>query len=195
MRYKKALLIVDVQNDFCPRGALAVSEGDKVVPVINRYIRVFLRRKLLIFSCRDWHPKKTKHFKSFGGLWPEHCVQGTRGARYHPKLKLPKNTIIVSKGMEPEKDSYSSFQAKDKAGHSFYSVLKELGAKELYIAGLATDYCVKFSALDALKKGLKVNILLDAVKGVNLKPDDSTKAIQLLVKKGARILNLRKLKL
>ena len=93
MKLKKALLIVDVQNDFCPGGALAVPGGDKIGPAINKYIRIFAKKKLPIFASRDWHPIRTKHFKDFGGVWPVHCLQNSRGAAFHPKLKLPKETI------------------------------------------------------------------------------------------------------
>ncbi len=190
MKFNKALLVVDVQNDFCPGGALAVPEGDKVVPILNKYIKIFSKKKLLIFASRDWHPKKTLHFKKFGGVWPAHCVQGTKGAEFHPKLKLPKEAIILSKGMNPKEDSYSAFQAENPDGISFLNLLKIFGIEEIYIGGLATDYCVKFTTLDALKKGFKVRVLMDAIKGVNLKPDDSTKAIARMLKMGANKLTL-----
>ncbi|MCM8792549.1 MAG: isochorismatase family protein, partial [Candidatus Omnitrophica bacterium] len=109
LKLKKALLIVDLQNDFCPGGRLAVPRGDKIVPIINKYIKLFSKNKLPIFASRDWHPKRTTHFKKFGGLWPVHCVQNTKGAQFHPKLRLPQETIIISKGMSPQKDSYSAF--------------------------------------------------------------------------------------
>lgn len=186
MKLKKALLIVDVQNDFCPGGALGIKDGDKIIPFINKYIKIFTSKKLPIFASRDWHPKKTAHFKKFGGVWPQHCIQDTKGATFHPKLKLPKEAILLYKGMDPEKDSYSAFQAQDENGMSLANLLKILDIKELCIAGLATDYCVRFTALDALKKGFKVKILSDAIKGVNLKPQDSEKAIKEMVKQGAR---------
>jgi nicotinamidase/pyrazinamidase len=191
MKLKKALLIVDVQNDFCPSGALGVPEGDKIVPVINKYINIFRKKKLPIFLTRDWHPVKTKHFKDFGGIWPVHCIQNTRGAAFHPKLKIPPNAILLYKGMDPGKDCYSSFHAEDERGIDLAKLLKMLGIKELYIAGLATDYCVRFSTRDALKHGFKVKILIDAIKGVNLKPDDSEKAIKAMVKKGAKKITLK----
>jgi len=186
MKAKKALLIVDVQNDFCPGGALAVPEGDKIVPKINQYIRIFSRKKLPIFASRDWHPVKTKHFNDFGGVWPAHCLQNTKGAAFHPQLKLPKETILLYKGMDPEKDSYSVFQAEDTSGMGFLKFLHLLGVAELYICGLATDYCVKSSVLDALKNGFKVKLLTDAIKGVDIKPGDSEKAIKEMVKKGVK---------
>jgi nicotinamidase/pyrazinamidase len=191
MRLKKALLIVDVQNDFCPGGALAVPEGDKIVPVLNKYINIFAKNKLPIFASRDWHPVNTKHFRDFGGVWPVHCIRNTRGASFHPKLKLSKDVILLYKGMDPGKDSYSAFQAEDEKGMSLLKLLKLFGIKELYIAGLATDYCVKSSALDALKNGFKVKLLMDGIRGVNLKADDSEKAIQQMVRKGAKKITLK----
>lgn len=187
-------MVVDVQNDFCPGGALAVPEGDKIIPALNKYINYFSKNKLPIFASRDWHPKKSKHFKKFGGVWPVHCVQGTRGAEFHPRLKLPKEAIIISKGMQPEKDSYSAFQAQDSNGMDFLALLKYLGVQELYIGGLATDYCVKFSTLGALKNGFKAGLLMDAIQGVNLKPKDSSEAIEQMLKTGAKIATLKNIK-
>ncbi|MFH1853921.1 MAG: bifunctional nicotinamidase/pyrazinamidase [Candidatus Omnitrophota bacterium] len=191
MKVKKTLLIVDVQNDFCPGGALGIKDGDKIIPFINKYIKIFASKRLPIFSSRDWHPKKTAHFKKFGGVWPQHCIQDTKGAAFHPKLRLPKEAILLYKGMDPEKDSYSAFQAQDENGMSLVNLLKILDIKELYIAGLATDYCVKFTAHDAIMEGFKVKILLDAIKGVNLKPDDSEIAIREMVKIGAKKITLK----
>ena len=194
MKIKKALLVVDVQNDFCPGGALGIKDGDKIIQAINKYIKIFASKKLPIFATRDWHPGKTKHFKQFGGVWPVHCVQGTKGASFHLKLRLPQQAILVYKGMDPEKDSYSAFQAEDKKGTTLPKLLKKLGIEELYIAGLATDYCVKFTTHDAIRKGFKVKILLDAIKGVNLKPYDSEEAIKEMVKQGAKKITLKNIK-
>ena len=191
MKAKKALLIVDLQNDFCPGGALAVPGGDKTAPVVNKYIKIFQKKKAPVFATRDWHPLRTKHFKDFGGIWPLHCVQNTPGAAFHPKLKLPKDAILLYKGMDPQKDAYSAFQAEDAQGVSLPKLLRLLGVKELYIAGLATDYCVRSSALDALKQGFKVRLLIDAVRGVNLKPRDSEKAIQVMLRRGAKKISLK----
>jgi len=193
MKPKKALLIVDLQNDFCPGGALAVPGGDKVVPAINKYINIFKKNKLPILASRDWHPIKTRHFKDFGGVWPVHCIHNSKGAAFHPKLKLPKDAIILSKGMDPEKDSYSVFQAEDNRGMSFANLLKILGIKELYVGGLATDYCVKLSVIDALENGFKVKLLPDAIKGVDLKAKDSEKAIKAMVKAGVRKITLKQM--
>ena len=188
---KKALLIVDVQNDFCPGGALGVPQGDKIVPVINKYVKIFAKKKLPVFATRDWHPVRTKHFKDFGGLWPVHCLQRSSGAAFHHKLRLPRDVILLYKGMDPEKDSYSSFHAEDARGMTLDKLLNIAGIKELYIAGLATDYCVRFTTRDAIKHGFKVKILMDAIKGVNLKPDDSQKAIKEMVKLGAKKITLK----
>jgi nicotinamidase/pyrazinamidase len=194
MRPKKALLVVDVQNDFCPGGALGIPSGDKIIPKINKYIRAFVKKKLPIFATRDWHPVKTRHFRDFGGVWPAHCIHNTRGSLFHPELKLPKDAILLYKGMDPEKDSYSAFHAEDGNGVAVAHILAKLGIKEIYIAGLATDYCVRFSARDALRHGFKVKILTDAIQGVNLKPKDSESAIKEMVKGGAKKITLKDLK-
>ncbi len=188
-RPARGLLIVDVQNDFCPNGALAVAGGDKIIPVLNRYIEIFSRGKDPVIASRDWHPAKTKHFRDFGGPWPAHCVQNTPGAAFHPALKLPARTIVVSKGMDPDKDSYSAFQAVDERGRPLRDILKDAGVKELWIGGLATDYCVKASALDALKH-FRVNLLVDAIKGVDLNPGDSQRAVEEMLAAGAREMTL-----
>jgi nicotinamidase/pyrazinamidase len=183
MKKTKALLIVDVQNDFCPGGKLAVSEGDKVVPVLNKYIAFFSKNNLPVFASRDWHPRKTGHFRQYGGKWPQHCVQETEGAQFHPGLRLTKDTMIISKGMDPEKDSYSAFLGEGPDGKSFANILKGMAIGELFIGGLATDYCVRHSVLDALESGFKVNLLTDAVKGVD--KDDSKRAIEEMTGAGA----------
>lgn len=175
---RQALLVVDVQNDFCPGGSLAVPRGDEVVPKVNRAIQLFERRGLPIVASRDWHPRETRHFKAFGGAWPPHCIQGTKGARFHPGLKLPKRVIIVSKGMDPEEDSYSAFQAVTSKERDLESTLRELGVDELVVCGLATDYCVRASAIDAFKRGFRVRVLRDAVRGVDLKSGDSDEALR-----------------
>ncbi|MBI4706604.1 MAG: bifunctional nicotinamidase/pyrazinamidase [Candidatus Omnitrophica bacterium] len=193
MKAKKALLVVDVQNDFCPGGALGIPEADKIIPVVNRYLKFFSKKESFVFATRDWHPLRSKHFKDFGGVWPVHCVQNTPGAAFHPKLKLPKGAIYLYKGLDPKKDSYSSFQAEDERGMSLEKLLDFFKVKEIYIAGLATDYCVKFTAHDALKHGFKVNILMDAIKGVNLKPNDSEDAIKRMVKEGVKKVTIKKL--
>lgn len=192
MSSRRALLVVDVQNDFCPGGALAVAQGDKVVPALNRYIEISSKNKIPVIASRDWHPRQTKHFKEFGGVWPVHCVRNTPGAAFHPALKFPAQTIVVSKGIDPDKDSYSAFQAVDERGRPLRDILKDAGVKELWIGGLATDYCVKASVLDALQH-FKVKLLMDAIAGVNIHPDDARAAIEEMLKAGALEMTLEKL--
>jgi nicotinamidase/pyrazinamidase len=185
MEEKAALVIVDVQNDFCPGGSLPVAEGDKVVAVLNRHIEKFFSAGLPIFATRDWHPANTRHFNTGGGQWPPHCVQDTEGGKFHPALALPKSAVVVSKGVSPDADSYSGFEATDAAGTGVAERLRGMGVERLFVGGLATDYCVKFTVLDGLKEGFKVTLLEDAVRGVNLRPDDSDRAIDEMVRAGA----------
>jgi len=187
MRSDKALVVVDVQNDFCPGGALAVPDGDAVVPALNTHIDAFQRRGDAIFFSRDWHPDVTKHFKKNGGAWPAHCVRETPGAAFHPDLKVPKDAVVLSKGMDPDAEGYSVFSARDEKGVAFETFLATRGIKQLFIGGLATDYCVKATGLEALDKGYKVFILLDAVRGVNVKPGDADKALAELASRGAHL--------
>ena len=184
---RDALVIVDVQNDFCPGGALAVSHGDRVVPVLNGYAERFARRGAPIFASRDWHPHRTRHFKAYGGAWPPHCVQDTPGAQFHPGLELPAGTEIVSKGMDPDQDAYSCFQAETGDGLPFAAALGEHGASRLFVGGLATDYCVKATVLDALKEGFEVVVLQDAVAAVEVAPGDGERALDAMKDAGARL--------
>jgi nicotinamidase/pyrazinamidase len=185
MQGKDALIVVDVQNDFCPGGALGVRNGDEIIPLLNRYIERFNAARLPVIATRDWHPPVTTHFKDFGGVWPVHCVQRTQGAAFHPDLKLPPQAILVSKGTAADEDSYSAFHGKDEAGTPLSQLLQELGVERIFVGGLATDYCVKYTALDGIKQGLAVVVLGDAVRGVNLQPDDSEKAFVVVRDAGA----------
>jgi len=184
---KTALLIVDVQNDFCPGGSLPVPCGDAVMPVLNRAIAAAHQRGWPIIASRDWHPPTTKHFKTFGGQWPVHCVQGTAGAAFHPQLQFPPETVIISKGARPDEESYSAFEGTDSKGTKLAEHLHLLGIQELYIGGLATDYCVKCTALDALTHGFQVHLIADAVRGVDLTPGDAARALEALRAQGASI--------
>jgi nicotinamidase/pyrazinamidase len=184
---KDALVIVDVQNDFCPGGALAVSDGDQVISVLNRYIEKFMKEALPVIATRDWHPEETNHFNTYGGPWPRHCVQGTRGAAFHPALKIGHDVIILSKGMAADEDGYSGFLAADATGAPLAGILREKNVNRILVGGLATDYCVKHTVLDGLKQGFRVILLEDAVRGVNLKPDDSKHAIAEMRRAGAKI--------
>jgi nicotinamidase/pyrazinamidase len=182
-----ALIIVDVQNDFCPGGALAVSEGDQVVAVLNRLISEFERAGAPVIATRDWHPERTLHFNTYGGVWPPHCIQGTTGAEFHPDLALGAKSVIVSKGTEENADSYSGFDGVDPRGVRLADMLRQRGVTRLLVGGLATDYCVKQTVLDALRHGFKVVVLEDAVRGVNLKADDSHQALEVMKRAGAEV--------
>ena len=185
-----ALVVVDVQNDFCPGGALAVPQGDRVVPVLNRYIRRFAEAKAPVYASRDWHPPVTRHFKAGGGRWPPHCVQGTKGAEFHPALALPPEAIVISKGMDPDQDAYSCFQAQDPDAADFSVSLGERGVQRLLVGGLATDYCVRSTVLDALHEGFRVVVLEDAIRAVNVEPGDGDRALAEMRAAGATFATL-----
>jgi len=178
---KDVLIIVDVQRDFCPGGALPVPEGDQVVPVLNKYIKIFRRAGAEIYATRDWHPPNHSSFKAHGGIWPPHCIRGSEGAQFHPALKLPEEVKIISKAIDPSKEAYSGFE-----GTKLKEDLGMKDVKRVFVGGLATDYCVKSTVLDALQLGFETKLLVDAIRGVNLKPDDSEKAISEMIKKGAK---------
>jgi nicotinamidase/pyrazinamidase len=178
-----ALIMVDIQNDFLPGGALGVPQGNKIIPVTNQYIRFFSKQNLPVFFTRDWHPEETVHFKQEGGPWPPHCIQNTKGAEFHPDLFVPDNAEILSKGMDPRYDGYSAFDARNNEGRRFPDILKDRDISTFYIGGIATDYCVRATSLDALKEGFDVYVLMDAIKGVN--QEDSRKAIEEITTQGA----------
>lgn len=182
---KAALIVVDVQNDFCPGGALAVAEGDRVVAPLNRYIERFADAGLPIFATRDWHPEKTIHFKAYGGLWPAHCIQGSKGAEFRADLALPEDAVIVSAGTASDEEGYSGFDGVDSSGVGLLELLRRPNVTRIYVGGLATDYCVKQTVLDGLKRGFSVTLLKDAVRGVELTPGDSQRAIQEMLQAGA----------
>jgi nicotinamidase/pyrazinamidase len=184
---RTALVLVDVQNDFCPGGSLAVREGDRVVPVLNREIERFRAAGRPIVATRDWHPAETTHFVTGGGLWPAHCVADQPGAAFHRDLALPPEAIVVSKGIGATEDAYSGFQARADDGRPLDAVLRDAGVEHVVIGGLATDYCVRATALDALKQGYRVTVIRDAVRGVDLEPGDSGRAIAEMQSAGAAI--------
>ncbi len=162
----RALLVVDVQNDFCPGGSLAVPEGDKVVPAINQLMEKFN----VVVASKDWHPHQTVHFQK----WPVHCVHNTRGSEFHPELNSVKIQRVFLKGTGNKDDGYSAFEATNV---NFIEYLKQRHVGELFVTGLATDYCVRASALDAAKAGFKTYVVTDAIAGVNVKPGDDKKAL------------------
>lgn len=175
----RALIIVDVQNDFCPGGALAVERGDEVVEPLNKLIEEFLERDELVVKSRDWHPPTTKHFAKYGGTWPVHCVQGTPGADFHPELIGDPRIRIISKGMGDE-DNYSAFDGTDLT-----DLLREHNVTEVWVGGLATDYCVKNTVLDAVREGFKVKAIEQAMRAVN--PADSESVLEEMREAGAEI--------
>jgi len=199
---KPALLVIDVQNDFCPGGALAVPNGDKIIPLVNRLIKGFYDMNLPIVATQDWHPVGHGSFASthkadvftFGELsgvqqilWPDHCVQNTKGAEFHADLlDVP---TVVCKGMDPTVDSYSGFF--DNCGKNvsgLNDILKKEGVNEVYIVGLATDFCVMFTALDAVKLGYKTTVILEACRAVNLNGSEEA-AINTMTEAGVELIN------
>jgi nicotinamidase/pyrazinamidase len=174
---KDAMLVVDVQNDFCPGGSLAVADGHAIVPVLNQYLARAAVAGMPVFASRDWHPAQTTHFREFGGLWPPHCVQGTPGAEFHPDLRLPEGTVVVSKGLNPVDEGYSLFEGKLEDGRDALAALRELGVTHVHVGGLATDYCVRATTLDALATRFDVFLLVDAIRAVEVQPGDGARAI------------------
>ena len=180
---KAALLVVDVQNDFCPGGALPVPDGDSVIPSLNRATSAFGRAGLPIFFTRDWHPPNHCSFMAYGGIWPTHCVQGTTGAAFHPSLVLLRGSAVISKGDRQDAEAYSGFQGTDLATR-----LKKLGVKTVYLGGLAVEYCVRTTAEDALKEGFRVAVLSDCIKGLEIHHGDSSAAIEEMKRAGATVM-------
>ena len=161
------MLVVDVQNDFCAGGTLAVPDGDRVVEPINRLMTGCAAVGIPIFASRDWHPAGSRHFADHGGPWPVHCVADTPGAAFHPGLHLPVATLVVSKGQAPDTDGYSAFEGTLPDGTRLGDALAAGGVRELVVCGLATDYCVRASVLDAIRHGFRVAVVSDAIAGVD----------------------------
>jgi nicotinamidase/pyrazinamidase len=196
----KTLLVVDLQNDFLPGGSLAVPEGDQVVPLANRWMPQFE----LVVASKDWHPP---HHGSFASqhpghqvgdvieldgldqiLWPDHCVQGTPGAEFSPSLQTERFDQVFLKGIDPRIDSYSAlFDNAHRRSTGLDDYLRQRGADELHIMGLATDYCVKFTVLDALKCGFRVRVLVDGCRGIDQHPGDVQRALQAMRGAGAEL--------
>ena len=175
---RDALIIVDVQNDFCPGGALAVPGGHEVVPVINR----LLGHRWLSVATMDWHPAEHSSFEPHGGPWPPHCVQETAGAELHSELEATKIQLVITKGSHPAEDAYSGFH-----GTQLAKILHEKGVKRVVVCGIATDYCVRATAHDALQEGFEVVVLEDAIRGVEVQPGDCQRALEELQRAGAQL--------
>jgi nicotinamidase/pyrazinamidase len=185
---RDALVIVDVQKDFLPGGALAVPDGDAVIPALNRYIALCRERNVPVFATRDWHPGNHCSFKAQGGPWPPHCIAFSPGAAFATDLQLPSDARIVSKAQAPERDAYSGFE-----GTELEALLRARGASRLLVGGLATDYCVLNTVRDALARGFQVLLLKDAIRAVNVQPGDGDKAEGQMLALGARLITLRDL--
>lgn len=205
---KKALILVDLQNDFMPGGALAVKDADHILPVINFLLDLPFD---IVVATKDWHPtdhgsfvnnhpgkKSGEHIYLAGVdqiLWPAHCIQGTKGSEFAAGWDTTKVTKIVYKGTERDIDSYSTFFDNDyMKSTGLEKYLKEQGVKDIYIAGLATDYCVKYSVLDAIELGFNVHVIVEGCRGVNLEPDDSNEALRFMSNAGAELVSVKDLK-
>ncbi len=176
----EALLIVDFQNDFTPGGALAVPEGDAIAPRVNELAAS--GRYDLVVATRDWHPRDHGSFSERGGIWPVHCVQGTPGAELHPALDRSQVDVVLDKGQDSSTDGYSAFEATGLG-----DLLRERRVDAVTVVGLATDYCVKNTALDALSEGFAVEVDARAVRGVDVNPGDSTRALEELREAGIAV--------
>jgi nicotinamidase/pyrazinamidase len=185
-----ALIVVDVQNDFAdPAGSLYVKDGERVVPTINDAIREAKASNAAVVYTQDWHPASTPHFAKDGGIWPVHCVQDTWGAEFHPDLTVQGE--VVRKGADGE-DGYSGFSVRDpesgeETATRLESLLRSNGVERIVVVGLATDYCVKETAIDGAHKGFDTHVLSSAIAAVNLEPDDGDQAIEAMKQAGAHI--------
>ncbi len=183
---KDALIVVDVQVDFLLGGSLAVANGEQVIRPLNGYIRVFSQRGLSVFFTRDWHCRNHCSFTENGGRWPLHCESDTPGALFDSDLLLPTdNSYIISKGVQPEVDAYSGFQ-----GTSLLELLREKGVERVFIGGIATEYCVKATVLDALKLGFATGVLTDAIRGIDVNSGDQEIAVGQMLAGGAVALTM-----
>ena len=175
-----ALLVTDMQIDFLPGGALPIANADELIPVINSYIKRF-KNTAHIIASRDWHPHNHMSFNQQGGPWPPHCVQNTAGAKFNPDLKLPSESLVISKATDPQREAYSVFD-----GTPFEEELRKMDVKRLFVAGVATDYCVVNTVLDARKLGFEAIVLMDATLGIDVTHGDVDQAIDVIVKSGAQ---------
>jgi len=177
-----ALIIVDLQRDFLPGGALAVAQGDRVLTAINDYLALFVARRVPVFATRDWHPPDHCSFVARGGLWPPHCIAGSAGAAFGDGLDLPAEAVIVSKATTAERDAYSGFEGTDLQAR-----LQQAHVSRLFVGGLATDYCVLRTVLDARSLGYTVVLLRDAIAAVDVRSDDGERAIDQMRAAGATL--------
>jgi len=184
-----ALIVMDMQMDFLPGGSLAVPGGDSIIPALNECIQLFAGRDELVVFSRDWHPQGHSSFVTHGGTWPVHCVQGTAGAEIDPRLMFPSTCVLVSKATSVDKEAYSAFEDTDLS-----RLFKALGIGSCFVGGVATDYCVKSTVLDAARNRFDVFLLTDAIKGVDINPGDSARAVTEMREVGAILLSSGDLK-
>jgi nicotinamidase/pyrazinamidase len=182
------LIVADVQKDFLAGGSLAVPEGDRVVPVLNRYLTAFTRRALPIFLSRCWHPPDHCSFRERGGPWPRHCVAGTPGAEFAEGFEIPGAAVIVSKATRRDRDAYSAFE-----GTELHENLRRVAARRLFVGGLTTDYCILNTVRDARARGYPTFVLGDGIRAVNVQPDDGRKAEEEMASRGATFIRLESL--
>ncbi len=183
---KDALIIVDVQNDFCPGGTLAVGSGDEVAAKASETGAKFRMSGARTFATQDWHPAKHSSFVEQGGPWPPHCVAGSKGAEFHPSLSLPIGSSIIRKGTDLREDAYSGFQ-----GTGLEEQLRRLNVRRVFVCGLATDYCVLNTALDACAFGFETYVLTDAIAAVDANPGDGEAALKRMRDAGARMTTMQ----
>ena len=183
-----ALVVVDVQVDFMPGGALPVPGGDEIVGRVNDYVELFTRAGATVVLTRDWHPPNHVSFKTRGGPWPPHCIQNTPGASFHPRLRVPREALVVSKATDPDREAYSGFE-----GTELDAELRRRGVRRVFVCGVATDYCVKATALDAVRLGYQVFLLADAVRGVNVPPNSVQRALEEMLDAGVVLVEIGEL--
>jgi nicotinamidase/pyrazinamidase len=184
IRADDALVVVDPQNDFLPGGSLAVAEGNRIFAPINRIAPLFP----LVVATRDWHPPEHRYFAEYGGPWPYHCLQGSKGAEFSKKLDTQHVDHVVSKGVDPETDGYSGFAGTDLAER-----LRARGVHRVFVSGLATDYCVKATAIEAQQNGFETIVLTDAIAPVNVSPGDERAALDAMQDAGVRLMTSEQL--
>lgn len=175
---RAALIVVDPQNDFCPGGSLPVAEGDEIFDVINGLMPTFSH----VFATQDWHPPEHRFFQAYGGPWPYHCLEGTRGAAFQSRLNAEGIQETVRKGTDPNLDGYSGFAGTDLAER-----LRRRGVRRVFVAGLATDYCVKATAIEAIREGFETYVLTDAIRAVDVAPGDGERSLREMEVAGARL--------
>jgi nicotinamidase/pyrazinamidase len=185
---KTALIMTDIQNDFCRGGTLAVRHADEILDPINKLIAKAARRNWRVFVTRDWHPRGHISFRRQGGIWPPHCIAGSQGAMFHPALNVPADATIISKATEPQQEAYSAFE-----GTNLRSMLALQGVDHVILVGLTTDYCIKNTALDALRFGFGVTVAEDATRAVNVSPEDGPAALKAIKDAGAQLVSVDKL--